>query len=178
MTLIDAPIRQVAYFVADVRAAALAHHHLFSSGPFFVADHIPLRRALHHGVERELDHSSAYGQWGDVMIEFVQQNNPGPSAFHDLYPESSGRFGIHHVAIFADHLEQAMARLNDARFPTALDAEMMDGFRFLMIDCSGALGHMVELYNALSQLTDFCRYVAKAAKSFQGGEVLQTIRFD
>ncbi|MFD2136543.1 hypothetical protein ACFSLT_18030 [Novosphingobium resinovorum] len=85
------PIRQIAYFVPDVRAAARAHSAAFGSGPYYVADHIALTRAVHRGVERELDHSSAYGQWGEVMIEFCQQNNPGPSAFHDLYPEGSGR---------------------------------------------------------------------------------------
>ena len=87
------PIRQIAYFGTDVRAAALRHSQTYGSGPFFVAEHIPLRRAVHRGVERTLDHSSAYGQWGGVMVEFVQQNNPGPSAFHDMYPEGSGHSG-------------------------------------------------------------------------------------
>ena len=103
------PIRQVAYFGTDVRAAALRHSQIHGSGPFFVAEHIPLRRALHRGVERTLDHSSAYGQWGALMIEFVQQNNPGPSAFHDMYPEGSGRGGIHHVALFVPDLQAAIA---------------------------------------------------------------------
>ena len=33
------------------------------------------------------------GQWGEVMIEFVEQAGGDPSAFHDLYPAGSGRFG-------------------------------------------------------------------------------------
>ena len=32
------PVRQIAYFVGDVRVAALAHHRQFGSGPFFVAE--------------------------------------------------------------------------------------------------------------------------------------------
>jgi len=31
-------------------------------------------------------------------IEFAQQNNPGPSCFHDLHPEGAGRSGAHHLA--------------------------------------------------------------------------------
>lgn len=58
------PIRQVAYFCADVRQAALAHHRQFGSGPYFVVDNIPLRQSIHRGVEALFDHSSAYGQRG------------------------------------------------------------------------------------------------------------------
>lgn len=93
------PIRQIAYFVPDVRVAAARHAALFGSGPYFVAEHIPLRKALYRGREGRLDHSSAYGQWGELMVEFVQQNNPGPSAFHDMYPEGSGRGGIHDINV-------------------------------------------------------------------------------
>lgn len=142
MTL-DRPVRQVAYFVEDVRAAALAHHCLFGSGPYFVAEHIPLRRALHRGVDRLLDHSSAYGQWGQVMIEFVQQNNAGPSAFRDVYAE--GQWGIHHVALFVDDIAAELARFAAAGHAVALDAEMSDGFRFAFVDTIASFGHMVEL---------------------------------
>ena len=149
------PIRQIAYFVPDVRAAALAHHQTFGSGPYFVAEHIPLRRAIHRGVDRMLDHSSAYGQWGAVMIEFVQQNNPGPSAFHDVYAEGSGRSGLHHVALFVDDVAAETARFAAAGHPPALQAEMADGFAFAMIDTVATHGHMLELYAPLPQLTDF-----------------------
>jgi catechol 2,3-dioxygenase-like lactoylglutathione lyase family enzyme len=172
------PIRQVAYFVPDIRTAALAHHRLFGSGPYFVADHIPLRRSLHRGVARTLDHSSAYGQWGEVMIEFVQQNNPGPSAFHDLYPEGSGASGIHHVALFVDDVREALKRMEADGFETALYAEMNDGFAFAFADTTAAYGHMIELYAPVPQLTDFYAMVAGAAADFDGTEPVRGVRFD
>jgi hypothetical protein len=171
-------VRQIAYFVQDIRAAALTHHELFGSGPYFVAEHIPLRSAVHRGVERPLDHSSAYGQWGEVMIEFVQQNNPGPSAFHDVYSEATGGQGIHHVALFVDDVDAALARYADVGFVTALRAEMNDGFVFAFVDTVAAYGHMIELYAPLPQLTGFYAMVADAAKSFKGGEVIQTVAFE
>ena len=157
-------IRQVAYFCADVRAAAAAHHAAFGSGPFFVAEHIPLKRAVHRGTERLLDHTSAYGQWGDVMIEFVAQNNPGPSPFHDLYPEGAGRFGLHHVAVFVDDVDTALADFAARGAPCALRAEMNDGFVFAFADTSATLGHMTELYAPTASLTGFYAMVAKAAR--------------
>ncbi|QUT04142.1 VOC family protein [Sphingobium phenoxybenzoativorans] len=167
------PIRQVAYFVQDVRAAAAAHAAAFGSGPYFVADNIPLRRCLHRGVEAHLDHSSAYGQWGELMIEFVQQNNPGPSAFRDMFSE--GREGFHHVAIIVDDLDAARARMEAAGFPTALEAEMHDGFRFLMMDAVERHGHMIELYAGVPTLTGFYDFVKKAAAGWDGSNPVRTI---
>ncbi len=175
--LVKHPIRQIAYFVPDVRAAALAHHRLFGSGPYFVAEHIPLRRAVHRGVERTLDHTSAYGQWGELMIEFVQQNNPGPSAFHDMYPEGASAGGVHHIALFVDDVQAEIARFNAAGHETALYAEMADGFAFAFMDTVAVAGHMVEIYQPLPQLTGFYDMVAQAAKTFTGEEVINDISF-
>ncbi len=158
------PIRQVAYFCADVRAAAAAHNAAYGSGPFFVADNIPVARAVHRGVERLHDHSSAYGQWGDVMVEFVQQNNPGPSPFHDMYPEGSGRYGLHHVAVFVEDVDAALAEFAAQGCPTAMRAEMADGFVYAFADTSATLGHMTELYSPRPSLLGFYAMVADAAK--------------
>jgi hypothetical protein len=172
------PIRQVAYFCADVRAAALAHNAAFGSGPFFVADNIPVARAVHRGTERMLDHTSAYGQWGDVMIEFVAQNNPGPSPFHDLYPEGSGRYGLHHVAVFVGDVDAALADFAAKGAPCAMRAEMNDGFVFAFADTSSALGHMTELYAPTPGLTGFYAMVADAARGGpeNGRALVTTIR--
>lgn len=170
------PVRQIAYFVRDVRAAAARHAALFGSGPFFVAEHIPLRKVLHRGREAHLDHSSAYGQWGEVMVEFVQQNNPGPSAFHDMYPEGSGREGIHHTALFVDDLAAEIARFEAEGCPTALYAEMNDGFAFAMIDTVARYGHMLELYQPTEVLTGFYAFVRHAADGFDGTTPIREIR--
>lgn len=171
------PIRQVAYFCADAREAALAHHRRFGSGPYFVADKIPLAGSVHRGVDRQFDHTSAYGQWGEVMIEFVHQNNSGPSAMHDLYPEGSGRYGIHHLAVWVDDVDEAAARLAVEGFPTAQRSVMTDGFVFAFADTSAAYGHMLELYSPLPALTDFYAFVAEAARNWDGnGDVLHTVK--
>lgn len=167
----------MAYFCKDVRKAAQAHHAAFGSGPYFVADNIPLASAVHRGIERVLDHTSAYGQWGEVMIEFVQQNNPGPSPFHDLYPEFSGRYGLHHVALWVDDVDGAIDRFAALGAPCALRAQMNDGFVFAFADTSMTLGHMTELYAPEPALTEFYAMVAGAAASYAGGELITPIAF-
>ena len=169
------PVRQIAYFVADVRAAAAAHSATFGSGPYFVAEHIALRLSLHRGQAAPLDHSSAYGQWGGVMIEFVQQNNDGPSVFRDLYPD--GGEGLHHVALFVDDLAAARAHFEEQGFPTALYAEMNDGFAFAMMDAVARYGHFIELYEGVPQLTGFYDLVRAAHEGWDGQDVIREIAF-
>jgi catechol 2,3-dioxygenase-like lactoylglutathione lyase family enzyme len=172
MTSVKLPVRQIAYFVSDVREAAILHHKSFGSGPFFVADDIPLKSAVHRGVHRNLVHSSAYGQWGGVMIEFVQQNNPGPSAFHDMYPEGSGRKGLHHIALFVDSVADALDRFVAEGFQIALDARMNNDFRFAFVDTIARDGHMLELYEPAEVLTAFYDLVASSAGDFSRGLII------
>ena len=103
--MLTRPIVQVAYFVSDVRAAARQMHRRFGAGPFFVADRIDLAWGSHRGEPREFLHSSAYGQWGNLMLELVQQDEEGPSPFRDLF--APGEEGLHHVAQIVDSLEDS-----------------------------------------------------------------------
>lgn len=169
------PVRQIAYFVPDIRAAALAHSALFGSGPYFIADHIPLHTSYHRGQKAELDHSSAYGQWGELMIEFVQQNNDGPSVFRDMYPD--GGSGMHHVALIVDNLAESIKTYEAAGFATGLYAEAMPGVGFAMMDCVATLGHFVELYEPSPILLGVYEKVRSAARDFNGENVLRTMSF-
>lgn len=174
--MLHCPVRRIADFVPDVGAAARKHAAMFNSGPYLIAEHIPLRSALHHGRPTELDHSSAYGQWGDVMIEFVQQNNSGPSVFRDMFDK--GRQGLHHVALIVDDLREAQAHFEAGGMPTALKAVMNDGFVFLMMDAVEHHGHMIELYEGVPTLTDFYEMVSKASVGFDGSNSIRSIVFD
>lgn len=169
------PVRQIAFFVEDIEAAALAHHQQFGSGPYFVAHNIPLSVSRHRGMDRPLDHSSAYGQWGTMMIEFVQQNNSGPSVFRDMFPEDSGQSGLHHLAIIVDDLPNAIVNQNKRGFETALYAETETGLPFAMIDMVQPYGHMLELYPSSPELIGFYDMVSDAAKGFDGTDPIRQL---
>ena len=61
---------QIAYSVDDVEAGAVDFAERHGAGPFFVRHHPPFD-AVHHGAPAVFNHSSAYGQWGDVQVELV-----------------------------------------------------------------------------------------------------------
>ncbi|WP_324262045.1 VOC family protein [Altererythrobacter sp. H2] len=168
-------MRQLAYAVQDVEAAALAHHRRFGSGPFFVLRHVALARSEHRGVERPFDHSSAYGQWGGVMVELVQQHNPDPSAVHDIYPHGSGQEGLHHAALFVDNLEAAIAQFAGEGMPLAQLSVTATGTAFAFIDAREQMGHMLELYEPSDVLTGFYAMVAEAAQGWDGSDPVRAL---
>lgn len=167
----DRAVRQIAYFVPDAVDAARAHAAMFGSGPYYVAEHIPLSLCRYRGREAELDHTSAYGQWGEVMVEFVQQNNDGPSVFRDMYPD--GGQGFHHTALIVDDIETSMRAFEAAGHETGLYAEVSPGVGFAMMDCRSTLGHFVELYEPTPALLGVYGLVRSASQGWDGSEIIR-----
>lgn len=169
------PPRQIAYAVADVDEAARRHHAMFGSGPFFILRHIALQSSTHRGVQQPFDHSSAYGQWGDMMVELVQQHNPEPSAVHDMYPAGSGRFGLHHTALFVDEMDAAIADFGNQDMPLAQHCVTETGTAFAFIDGTRTLGHMIEIYKPNETLLGFYGMVARSAREWDGNKPLREL---
>jgi catechol 2,3-dioxygenase-like lactoylglutathione lyase family enzyme len=169
------PVRQLAYKVNDLAAAVAAHHRQFGSGPFFALRHVALASSHHRGLEQPFDHSSAYGQWGAVMVELVVQHNPDPSALHDMFPHGSGREGLHHAALFVDDFEAEIARFAAEGAPLAQLSVTTGGTAFAFVDTTASLGHMLELYEPTPQLTGFYDFVAEAAKGWDGKDLLREL---
>ena len=161
---------QVAYLTDDVRSAALRHSAAFGSGPFFVADHIQLESVLHHGRPGEFDHSSSYGQWGQVMVEFVSLHAVAPASLARAV--GFGRGGIHHVARFVTDLDAEAAGLERSGHHQVLMARTRSGQRFAFHD-GGSLGHLLEIYEPTPGMTAFYARVAAAAEDWNGADPLR-----
>jgi catechol 2,3-dioxygenase-like lactoylglutathione lyase family enzyme len=155
--------------------AAAAHHRRFGSGPFFVLRHVALASSVHRGVERPFDHSSAYGQWGGVMVELVVQHNSDQSALHEMFPHGSGREGLHHAALFVDDLQAEIARFEAEGAQLAQLSVTAGGTAFAFVDTRASLGHMLELYEPTEQLTGFYDFVATAARGWDGEDVIREL---
>jgi hypothetical protein len=159
---------QIAYAVPD----AIEHAHRwaaeFGAGPFFVSPHIPIASVLHRGRPAVFDHTSAYGPWGEVMVELVQDHTVGPSVVRDLFPD--GGTGLHHLAFFVPDVVAATQALNDLGHATAMEAVTASGVRFHFLDGSPTYGHMLELYERSAGLAAFYEHVAHAANGWDGAD--------
>jgi hypothetical protein len=170
------PVRQIAYYVDDIRAAAARHVATFGSGPFFVMDLPPLP-AVYRGQPIVLDQPAAVGQWGHMQVELIQENGDGPSILHELYPRATGRYGLHHMAIFVDDLETAVTHcarqgLKEVMRVTPPGLDMSAVF----IDAVATHGHFFELYEPIPALVALYAHVAAAAVDFDRSDPVRTIR--
>jgi hypothetical protein len=168
-----APV-QVAYHVPDPVAAAERYAREHGWGPFYLMEHIPLERSLYRGEPARFDHTSAYGQAGDIMIELITQHDDSPSALRDMY--TAGEAGLHHVACFVPSLTDALAAHRARGVAVALDARTSTGVEFAMLDLSATLGHMLELYEPGPDLLRFYAFVRKAAVGWDGSRPLRHLR--
>ncbi len=154
---LGAPV-QVAYAVDDVVAAAERFATSTGAGPFFVLRHIALATSRVHGVDAPFDHSSAYGQWGPLMVELVQE--------HTAPVVEPGR--VHHVAFMVPSLDAAAAWCESQGWPEVLRASTSGGQSFAFHDARAALGHLVELYEPSDRLLGFYTMVADASRGWDG----------
>jgi hypothetical protein len=157
---------QIAYHVADPEAAAREYARQFGWGPFFFFEHIALASCSYRGSPAVFDHSSAYGQAGDLMIELIAQHDDAPSVLRDLFARDA--VGIHHLAHFVPSLDAALQEARDAGVEVALDACTATGTRFAMLDVTRQLGHMIELYEGRGDLLNFYRHVRRASEGWDG----------
>lgn len=173
------PPVQIAYAVLDVHEAAALWAERNGAGPFFIREHIPVTNVRYRGEPGTFDHSSAYGQWGEVMVELVQDHTVGPSAVRDVVGDraAGGRgVGLHHLAFMVDDLVVAQRVLTARGWPEAMYAEVApSGTAFVFHDATAELGHMLELYVGSPSLRAFYEFVASAARDWDGADPIRNL---
>lgn len=159
------PPVQIAYAVPNAREAAVAWADLFGAGPFFVAEHIAVSDVVYRGAPGSFDHTSAYGQWGHLMVELVQDHGHGSSPVRERYaPDESG---LHHLAYLVDDLDRMTDQLVSDGLTLAMSARA-GSTRFHFIDAVATLGHFLELYEPSPSLVGFYDLVRAAADQWDG----------
>ncbi|MEM9612506.1 MAG: VOC family protein [Actinomycetota bacterium] len=151
---------QVAYAVDDVVAAA-DRWAAAGVGPFVVRHHIEVTDAMVEGVPGVLDHSSAYGWWGAVMVELLAVHHPSALAATD------GSTAPHHLAYLVDSFEAAGAELTDAGVVAAAQARA-GGQSFAWYRSADGGGPLIEIYEATPGLLGFYDLIRNAAADWDG----------
>lgn len=166
----DLRVVQVAYATTDVRAAARRWTELYGAGPFFVRDHVPIRRVTASGEEAVFDHSCALGQWGNVMVELVHHHELAPAVLEE--DMRRGGTGLHHVACFVDDLDAAVERMTSGGARVVMDA-LSNEVRFVFLDPGPEFGHLIELYEETPYLRELYQMVREASIGWDGTESIR-----
>jgi len=164
---LNAPV-QIAYAVPDVDVAVADWARRCGAGPFIIRRHIELDEVWYRGEPSVFDHTSAYGQWGQVMVELVQDHGTAPSAVRERF--APGETGLHHVAHIVDDLDAAVEHLCAHGFGMVMSARTSTGVWFHFLECTTGDGpdHLIELYERSPGLVGFYDMVAAAARDWDG----------
>ncbi|MFT5203327.1 MAG: hypothetical protein ACI9C1_002726 [Candidatus Aldehydirespiratoraceae bacterium] len=154
---------QIAYAVDDIREAARTWGNL-GVGPFFVRDHIAVTAVRVDGSPGGFDHSAAYGQWGDIMVELIAVHTPAPPPL-----------GLHHMAFFVDDFAAAAGELTDRGWPEAIYAETPGGTPFAHFDARHELGHFVEIYERTESMERLYDRVRAASVGWIGEALIREL---
>jgi hypothetical protein len=119
------------------------------------------------------DHTSAYGQWGPLMLELVEDHSVGPSPIRDVY--APGETGLHHLAFFVDLVDEALKWLLASGLELAMSARTAAGTEFHFVDARATHGHMLELYAPSERVRAFYAKVADAAYGWDGCDPVRTL---
>ena len=144
------------------------------AGPFFLIENIELAWGFHRGKDQKFVHTSAFGQWGNVMLELVHQDIEGPSPFRDMY--GPGDEGIHHMAMIVDSLTETYALCEEHGYEIAAKAQSIVGNEFAFVDTIATLGHMLEIYERNDQLLEFYDLVLNASLDWRGEDPVRRLR--
>ena len=164
------PPVQIAYAVSDIYKGIDKWISDFGAGPFFIAEHIPIKNVIYRGHPSELDITVAYGQWGEIMIELVQDNGEGPSIIRDLYPPQKS--GLHHLAYFVNDMDLVSAKLVEEGYVLAMSGQAGEN-RFQFFDAISEMGHFLEIYEPIESLKDLYERVRSASINWDGSDPLR-----
>ena len=164
------PPVQIAYAVSDIFRGVDKWIKDFGAGPFFIAEHIPIKNVIYRGHPSELDITVAYGQWGEIMIELVQDNGEGPSIIRDLYPPQKS--GLHHLAYFVNDMDLVSAKLVEEGYVLAMSGQAGEN-RFQFFDAISEMGHFLEIYEPIESLKNLYERVRSASINWDGSDPLR-----
>lgn len=169
-------IVQVAYHVTDIRRAAAGMAAGFGAGPFFVNANIRLAWGEHRGAPTNFVHSSAYGQWGQLMVEFFRQEDASTNTpYRDMF--AAGEEGLHHAAVMVPDMDEAFGYFESNGMPVVTRCGLREGHGvdFAFIDARAALGHMIEIYPASEGVLGFYATVREAAAGWNGEDPIRPV---
>jgi catechol 2,3-dioxygenase-like lactoylglutathione lyase family enzyme len=166
------PLHHVGYVVDDLAAGVARFTAATGAGPFFAMAHLVFDEVTYDDAPALYDHSSAFGQWGPVLVELTVVHVAQPAGLRDALTAPGA--GLGHVAWLADDLEGETARLQAAglrRFHTGRSGPVSAAW----FDGGPLLGHPVEVLQRCEQILGFYAMVRAAAQDWDGTQPLRPL---
>ena len=163
------PIHHLGYAVDNLEESILNAVQTLGAGPFFVMKDIPLTTSS-FGEPAVFAHSSAFGQWGDTALEFMQISHCEPERVARAMRQPTP--ALNHVAYAAPALRTARDTLADLGLPPFLQAQLGE-IEFTMHDLRAVCGHNIELHDDNAGFREFWGRVREASLDWDGRDPIR-----
>jgi catechol 2,3-dioxygenase-like lactoylglutathione lyase family enzyme len=162
-------IHHVGYVVDDIPRAVEWAVSTLGAGPFFLIEHLEFDEVTYRGEPARYDHSSAFGQWGELKLELTRVHSASPG-LAELLAGPTPRPG--HVAWLADDLDAETDRLTAAGLPL-FHTGRAGPVRAHWFDARARLGHHIEVLQRAPELLGFYELLRTAADGWDGCDPLR-----
>ena len=163
-------IHHVGYVVENLHRDVPRFVAVTGAGPFYAMEHIVFDEVSYRGEAAVYDHSSAFGQWGPMLVELTQVHEAQPPALRKALVAPGG--GVGHVAWLADSLADEVARLRQAGI-TPFHAGRTGPASAVWFDGGDLFGHPIEVLQRRDELLGFYAMVRDASVGWDGSEPLR-----
>jgi Glyoxalase/Bleomycin resistance protein/Dioxygenase superfamily len=165
-------IHHVGYVVDDLRYGVERFVQATGAGPFFAIEHIVFDEVTYRGQPAVYDHSSAFGAWGEILVELTVVHDAQPAGLRRALTAPGA--GTGHVAWLVSSLREETERLR------GLGLEPFHSGRTgpasaVWFDGGERFGHPVEVLEDREQLRRFYALVRAAARGWDGSEPLRVM---
>ncbi|MEZ4352592.1 MAG: VOC family protein [Myxococcota bacterium] len=167
---------QVAYLVEDIDAAMghwLRHAGL---GPWTCFRNIELDTEF-EGRRFTMRIHEALAYAGELQIQLVQSLDDAGAVtpYRDFV--RSGRFGVHHVAFFAEDVEAAVERAKRQGFERICAMRDKGGYRYYYCESKAMPGVWIELLESYPALHDIFEQGIAAAANWDGRDPIRNFEY-
>ncbi len=156
------PIRQTAFVVRDIEAAANEWAERYGIGPWFIGE-MDFPETIYRGKVTRLHAKGGLAQSGDMQLELIEPDMSIPSIYTEFL--DAGGTGVHHVCYWCN-LDAARAHFGAAG-SAEVQGGVARGLEFLYMEGFAGFPY-IEFIDPTPTHLDRYRRIADAAASWDG----------
>jgi hypothetical protein len=162
------PIRQSAFIVDDIDAAAMEWVNTHGIGPFF-AYRVEVEGAVYKNRPTPMRADMALAQTGMQQIELIRPDADVPSIYNDFI--DAGLSGLHHVCYWAD-LDRSIGHFTDMGCTLVQHGRTGNDNRFAYLTGTPGVPY-VEIVDPNDTMARFFSGIASAAENWDGTDPIR-----
>jgi hypothetical protein len=170
----NVPVTHIGYVVEEIEPAVDWAVRTFGAGPFFAVAHMSFDTCTFNGETATYDHSSAFGQWGEILIELTVVHGSTPPELAEVIGGGGQTPRVGHVGTLSDDLAADSSLLEAAGLPL-FHSGSSGPIRAHWHDGRKMLGHHVEILARTPEIEGIYAMVRGASKDWDGKDALRAV---